>query len=148
MLEQTVHARNAQSGPRAGRLLRRVDSMLSVGCVAVIAAIIAAVVVPRFMPRSPHPGNPAKQDVSNIKVALGTFQIENGRFPTTAEGIQALVANPGNLPNWTKSLEKVPVDKWGRAYIYRCPGATGDDYDLFSAGAGGQEVNADNIDPQ
>jgi general secretion pathway protein G len=77
------------------------------------------------------------------------FQFQVGRFPSTEEGLIALVSNPGNLESWQGPYLKkseVPNDPWKRPYIYRCPGQYGD-YDLFSYGAdgaeGGEEENAD-----
>ena len=116
----------------------------------VIIAILAAIVVPKFTNRIEDSRiKAAKADISNLKTALGLFEIDNGRFPTSAEGIGALINNPSNLPNWHKVLDKttVPVDPWGNAYIYRSPDSSGNagSYDLLSSGPDGREGTADDI---
>jgi type II secretion system protein G len=85
----------------------------------------------------------ATPDLSAIKVALNLFELQNERFPTTDEGLKALVTNPGKLDHWEKTLDKLPQDPWGHPYIYRCPGSDGQDFDLLSAGPDGKEGTAD-----
>lgn len=87
----------------------------------------------------------ALQDISNIKTAMDTFKTENGRYPTTAEGIEALVSNPGQFTTWTKLFDRLPLDPWGRQYIYRAPGSHGEPYELYCTGTSGQDGNSDNI---
>jgi type II secretion system protein G len=81
----------------------------------------------------------AKADLANLKTAMTVFEIDNGRFPTTGEGLQALVKNPANLPDWHAALDKVPLDPWGNPYIYRCPGTNGNDFDMYSTGPNGRD---------
>jgi len=110
---------------------RNAFTLIELLLVMVIIAILAAIVVPKFTGQGEKARyHAAQQDISNVKTALGTFEVENGRYPTTEEGLQALVVNPGSLKDWSQGLEKVPTDPWGHAYIYRCPGSTGSDYDL------------------
>jgi general secretion pathway protein G len=132
-------------GSGYGRFVRR-------GVYAVLALlsilILAAVAIPRFygIGPGPAPRDPLAQDMSNIKTALAAFEIDNSRFPTTAEGLAALVSNPGSLKNWNQTLEKrTLLDPWGHPFVYRCPGINGADYDLYSTGPSGQDGNADNI---
>jgi general secretion pathway protein G len=116
--------------------------------VMVILAILAAVIVPKFVGRGEQAKQAAaKSDISAIKLQLAAFEIDNGSFPTTQEGLQALVEKPsGDFPNWKKPyLEKVPNDPWGHPYIYRAPGNNGADYDLLSGGADGHEGGDDDI---
>jgi len=116
--------------------------------VLVILAILAAVVVPKFTGRAEQAKvSAAKADVSSLKTALGTFETDNSRFPTTDEGLRALVEKPGDLPNWKHSyIDKIPPDPWGHDYIYRCPGSGNKDFDLFSMGADGHEGGGDDIE--
>jgi general secretion pathway protein G len=82
----------------------------------------------------------AKVDIANLEQALDLLSFDLGRYPTSEEGLNALLNNPGN-PNWKGPYLKkttVPKDPWQRDFIYRCPGQHGD-YDLFSLGADGQE---------
>src|SRR5882724_1807678 len=92
--------------------------------VMMILAILAAVVVPKFTGRIEETRiNAAKTQISNLKSALQTFELDNGRFPTTEESLNALATNPGNLTNWHGYLtdNKLPADPWTHNYVYRCP---------------------------
>lgn len=118
--------------------------------VLVILAVLAALVVPRIT----GIGRGAKEDtarqgISNIKSALKMFEINCDRFPTTEEGLQALVEAPGNLPGWKGSYldpPMVPLDPWRNPYQYRCPGQHSNDFDLYSYGMDGQDGGGDDID--
>ncbi len=81
-----------------------------------------------------------KSDLQAIKTALDLYKLDNYRYPTTEEGLEALVVKPDTARNWPDGgyLPKVPVDKWENAYIYISPGATGA-FDLYSMGADGAE---------
>jgi general secretion pathway protein G len=130
--------------------IRRGFTLIELLLVMMILAILAAVVVPKFTGQlSKSQVNAATAQVSLLKTALQLFEVDNGRFPTTEEGLAALAANPGNLPNWKVGGylqdNKVPVDPWQHPYIYRSPGASGKEFDLFSAGPDGQEGTADDI---
>ncbi len=116
--------------------------------VMVILAILAAVIVPKFVSRGKQANETAaKSDIATLKLQLDAFEIDNQRYPTSDEGLKALVEKPaGDLPGWKKPyIDKLPNDPWGHPYIYRCPGNNGKDYDLSSAGADGQEGTADDI---
>jgi general secretion pathway protein G len=131
---------------RDRRNRRSAFTLIELLLVMVIIAILAAIVVPKFVGRSEQAKHTkAVGDISSMQTALEAFEVDNSRFPTTEEGLNALVTNPGNLPNWKGYLPKVPEDPWGHAYVYRCPGANNKDYDLMSTGPSGQEGNADNI---
>ena len=81
----------------------------------------------------------AKTQIEMFGTALDSFRLSVGRYPTTSEGLQALRTNPGlNLWDGPYLRKEVPMDPWGRPYIYICPGQHGD-YDLISYGADGQE---------
>jgi general secretion pathway protein G len=117
--------------------------------VMMIIAILAAVVVPKFAGKAEDARKKAAiADISNIKTQLSVFEIDNGRFPTSEEGIGALMTNPGNLPGWTHAyLDKMPVDPWGSPYVYHFPGSNGKDFDLYSKGPDMQDGTADDINP-
>jgi len=146
-----MRASNLQN-VRWNRPMRSAFTLIELLLVMVIIAILAAIVVPKFTGRIEDSKiKAAKADISNLKTSLGLFEIDNGRFPTTAEGLGALISNPGNLTNWHKVLDKssVPVDPWGNQYLYRCPNSSGDAgaFDLLSAGPDGREGTADDIKP-
>jgi len=87
---------------RAGRTTAAGFTLIELLLVMVILAILAAVVVPKFTGSTLRAQmTAAKTDISNLKVALDAFEIDNGRFPTTEEGLTALIANPADLANWT-----------------------------------------------
>jgi len=113
--------------------------------VMVILAILAAVIVPKFTGRTEQARTTrAVSDIANLNTALTAFETDNGRFPTSAEGLQALVEKPsGDLPNWkTSYIAKLPMDPWEHPYVYRCPGNNNKEYDLYSAGGtDGKQIN-------
>jgi general secretion pathway protein G len=82
----------------------------------------------------------AKAQISEFETVLDVYRLDIGRYPTSDEGLQALRTRPGSAPNWDGPYlrKDVPVDPWGRPYVYRFPGQHGD-YDLYSLGADGQE---------
>ena len=90
----------------------------------------------------------AKQDVRQIENSLNLYRLDNFRYPSTSEGLEALVTNPGEAiaPNWRQVLKSVPRDPWDQPYHYASPGQHGD-FDVFTYGAdrqeGGEGVNAD-----
>jgi general secretion pathway protein G len=136
--------------PRA-RGARGAFTLIELLLVMVIIVIMAGMVVVKYTGYIQGTRiKAAKGDIAQLKTALTLFESENGRFPTTEEGIRILVENPGNLPGWHKYLDRssVPADPWGHPYIYRCPASdASDDYDLLSAGPDGQPGTADDIKP-
>ncbi len=119
--------------------------------VLVILTALAAVVVPKFVGR----GKQAKivqatTDISGLGTALSAFEVDNGRYPTSAEGLGALSVAPGGLSTtWHGPYIDRPVvnDPWGNPYVYACPGTHNTDgYDLHSFGPSGQDGGEDNID--
>jgi len=116
-------------------------SLIEIILVVIIIATLSAMVVPRLTGRSEQARQAAtKADIEvNIPTALKLYELDNGFFPTTAQGLIALLQKPTTTPmpeNWTGPyLEKLPVDSWGRPYQYLSPGINRPhDYDLFSFG--------------
>ncbi|UXI67568.1 type II secretion system major pseudopilin GspG [Tahibacter amnicola] len=127
-------------------------TLIEVLVVVVILAILAAVVVPKVME---HPGEAraarAKADIQALVTALRTYKLDNFNYPSTEQGLQALIARPTGAPeapNWRKDgyLDQRPKDPWGRDYLYLSPGSHGD-IDVYTLGAdgrpGGEGENAD-----
>lgn len=83
----------------------------------------------------------AKTQVANFKNVLGLYKLDTGTYPSTAMGLAALRVKPETMPNWAGPyLDKdIPMDPWGRPYLYKYPGDHGDEPDLKSLGADGQE---------
>ncbi|WP_280291783.1 type II secretion system major pseudopilin GspG [Pseudomonas sp. BN417] len=117
--------------------------------VVVILGILAALVVPQVMNRPDQAKvTVAKGDIKAIGAALDMYKLDNFAYPSTQQGLEALVSRPsGNPPakNWSKDgyLKKLPIDPWGNTYQYLSPGSKGT-YDLYSLGADGKEGGSDN----
>ncbi len=125
-------------------------TLIEVMVVVVILGILAAIVVPRVMDRPDAARiTKAKQDIRALESALNLYKLDNFVYPTTDQGLQALVSKPAGTPeprNWKQYMDRLPKDPWGNDYQYLSPGVKGD-VDVFSLGAdgqpGGEGVNAD-----
>lgn len=118
--------------------------------VLVILATLAAIVTPKFAKRGAQAKvTAAKTQISQLEVALDAFEIDLGRYPTTVEGLQALVVQPAsNSTGWQQPYlsKDIPLDPWGGEYIYRYPGQHNQDgYDLYSYGPDGKLGGDDDI---
>ena len=123
-------------------------TLIELMLVVIIIGVLAAMVMPRLVGRSEQARITAcKADIeSNIALALDMFEMDNGRFPTTDEGLAALRINPSALPKWKGPyLKREPKDPWGKPYIYKSPGTHNSDYDLYSAGSNGIQDDNDDI---
>lgn len=119
-------------------------TLIEVMVVVVILGILAAMIVPKIMSR-PEQAKlvKAQQDVAAIQNALDLYQLDNGFYPSTDQGLQALVTAPQGDPephNWKQGgyLQQLPIDPWGHPYQYLNPGVHGD-IDIFSEGPTGKE---------
>lgn len=124
-------------------------TLIEVMVVVVVLSILAAIVVPRVMDRPDEARIvKAKQDIRAMESALNLYRLDNYVYPTTEQGLQALVTRPSDAPGWKPGgyIDRMPSDPWGRSYQYLSPGQNGD-FDLYSMGADGQTggagVNAD-----
>ena len=130
------------------RSTRGAFTLIELLLVLVILIILTSVVVVRFRGRTQQAQETAaKTDIAAIGLAIDAFEVDNGRAPTTEEGLTALIQQPGNVNNWRGPYLKrdgVPVDPWGNQYVYRYPGNNNpNDYDLSSLGPDGREGNDD-----
>jgi general secretion pathway protein G len=127
---------------------KKAFTLIELMLVVIIIGVLAAMVMPRLVGRSEQARVvAAKADIeANISLALDMFEMDNGRFPNTGEGLVALRTNPSSLPKWKGPyLKKEPKDPWGKPYIYKSPGTHNSDYDLYSAGPNGVEGDSDDI---
>ncbi|HSV69563.1 MAG TPA: type II secretion system major pseudopilin GspG [Methylibium sp.] len=116
-------------------------TLIELMVVLVIIGVLAALIVPNVLDRADDARvTAARTDVNNLMQSLKLYRLDNQRYPTSVQGLQALVAKPTESPvppNWKPYLEKLPNDPWGRPYQYANPGVKGD-IDVFSYGADGQ----------
>lgn len=110
------------------RKLQRGFTLIEVMVVVVIIAILASIIVPRILSRPEQARvTSAKQDILSIQNALALYKLDNGFYPSTGQGIPALVSKPSGTPepeNYAAGgyLKKIPVDPWGHHYRYLNPG--------------------------
>ena len=125
-------------------------TLIEVLVVVAILAVLAAMVVPRIMDRPDDAKRvAARADVNSLVQTLKIYRLDNGTYPTTDQGLQALVQRPTTNPvppNWKPYLDRLPRDPWGSDYQYLSPGTHGE-IDVFSLGGdrarGGEGNNAD-----
>lgn len=140
--------------PKPSRALRPAAgfTLIEVMVVVIILGVLAAIAVPRIMDRPDEARvTKAQHDIRALSSALNLYRLDNYRYPTTDQGLEALVEKPVGSPeprNWKEGgyLDRLPKDPWGNDYQYLSPGEHGE-FDLYSLGAdarpGGEGVDAD-----
>lgn len=124
-------------------------TLIEIMVVVVIMGILAALVVPKLMGRTDDARvAAARQDIATVMQGLKLYRLDNQRYPTTEQGLQALIIKPtsGPISNGWKTggyLDKLPKDPWGNPYQFLSPGIKGE-VDVFSYGADGQPGGAGN----
>lgn len=125
-------------------------TLLELLVVIVIIGLLAAYVGPRYFAQlGKSERGTAKAQIEGFGRALDNYRLDTGHYPSSATGLNALVNRPASEPKWNGPyLQKaVPLDPWGKAYVYRSPSANGQDFDLLSYGkdgrSGGDGDNAD-----
>jgi general secretion pathway protein G len=123
-------------------------SLIELIVVLVILGLLAAVVAPRVYDKlAKGKEQIAKIQIKELEGALQLLSFDLGRYPTTSEGLESLVRNPGNADAWKGPYlgkAELPKDPWGKPYIYRSPGQHGD-FDMLSCGPDGSEGGEDDI---
>jgi len=118
-------------------------TLIEIMVVVVILSILAAIVVPRIMDRPDEARIvKAKQDIRAMEAALNLYRLDNYNYPSTEQGLEALISQPTTPPeppNWKEGgyVDRLPRDPWGSDYQYLSPGENGT-FDLYSLGADGQ----------
>lgn len=119
-------------------------TLIELMVVLVILGVLAAIIAPKIMDRPDEARIiAAKQDISSLVQALKLYRLDNIRYPSTEQGLQALVTKPTIEPipaNWKAGgyLERLPKDPWGNAYLFLNPGRNGE-IDVYSLGPDGQQ---------
>lgn len=130
-------------------LRRRTDgfTLIEVMIVVVILAILAAIVVPRVMDAPERArATRAKADIQAITSALNLYKLDNYTYPSTQQGLKALVSEPDTPPapaNWHQYLSEIPTDPWGEPYKYLYPGTHNEPFDLWTDGPPGAAATGD-----
>jgi len=126
-----------------GTAMQRGFTLIELMVVVVIIGILAALVVPKLISRTDDARvMAARADISTLMSALKLYKLDNQRYPTTEQGLQALIVKPTTGPatdGWKTGgyIDKLPKDPWGNPYQYLSPGIKGE-IDIFSYGANGQ----------
>lgn len=125
-------------------------TLLELLVVIVIIGLLAAYVGPRYFAQlGKSERGTAKAQIEGFGRALDNYRLDTGHYPSSTTGLNALVNRPASAPKWNGPyLQKaVPLDPWGKAYVYRSPSVNGQDFDLLSYGKdgrpGGDGDNAD-----
>jgi len=141
-LEQGASVLEWKRSRRAGRRNERGFTLVEILVVITIIGLIMALVGPRVLNYlSESKVKAAKIQIQSFSSALDLFYLDTGRYPSRAEGLGALVQPAGGTASWNGPYLKggnVPLDPWGKAYVYRSPGQHGA-YDVVSLGSDGQE---------
>ncbi len=123
-------------------------TLIEVMVVVVILSILAAIVVPKIMDRPEQARiTKAKSDIRALEAALNLYRLDNMIYPTTDQGLEALVTAPTDAPepkNWKEGgyLDRLPADPWGNAYLFLSPGTHGS-IDIYSSGPDVQSTDDD-----
>lgn len=122
-------------------------TLLEVMVVVIIIGLLATMVLPKVIGRTEEAYvAKAKADISSLSSALKMYRLDNFHYPSTDQGLQALVKKPVGEPqpkHWKGYIETLPKDPWGNSYQYLQPGEHGD-FDLWSTGADGKNGGEDN----
>ena len=129
--------------PKEARVRRRAVgfTLIELLVVVLIIGLLAGFVAPRYFNQvSKSEVGVAKAQIDALGKALDQYRLDTGHYPATELGLVALVQRPANEPKWDGPYlrKDVPLDPWGKAYVYKVPGEKGADFDLVSYGKDGQ----------
>jgi general secretion pathway protein G len=119
---------------------RKAFTLIEIMVVVLILAILAALIVPRLISRTSDAKiAKAKADIATLSGLLNQYRIDNDKFPTTEEGLEALTVQPSSATNWKGpyTTKDISLDPWGNPYVYQCPGPNGQDFLITCYGSDG-----------
>ena len=119
---------------------RRAFTLIEMLVVILILAILAALIIPRLIGRTSDAKiAKAKSDIATVSSLLQQYRLDNDRYPTTEEGLNALRVRPSGARNWKGpyTTKDIPMDSWGNPYVYQSPGPSGQDFLVTCYGADG-----------
>lgn len=132
------------------RIKNKGFTLIEIMVVVMILAILAAVVAPNMLNKPEEARlSTAKHDIKVLETTLGLYRMDNFTYPSTGEGLNALVSKPsGATAKWSQYVKKVPKDPWGRDYKYRVDGKNIEIYTLGADGTpgGDDDVSSKNLD--
>src|SRR5262244_820133 len=114
---------------------RRAFTLIELLVVILILAILAALIVPRVVGRTSDAKRAkAASDIATLTSLLQQYRVDNDKYPTTEQGLNALRVQPSDASNWRGpyTTKDIPTDPWGNEYVYESPGSNGDDFDIVS----------------
>ena len=132
---------------------KRSYTFIEIMVVVIIIAILAAIVMPKFAGRTEDAKiSAAQSQISIFQTALSTYNLDTGKYPTTEQGLKALIEKPTSPPVPTEwrgpylQSKSIPLDPWKSKYVYEYPGKHNENsYDLYSKGPDGQSGTEDDI---
>ncbi len=150
MSEQTRVRSRESEGVASRRRAEAGITLIEMLVVVTIIALFAGLVVPRMLRRTDTARiTAARAQINAFMTALGAYKLDTGVYPTTEQGLQALRVQPPGVTQWQGPYlpQEIPVDPWGRPYVYKYPSEHGDEPEIISYGAdgqpGGEGINAD-----
>jgi len=135
-----------QENPRSPLDRRSGVTLIEMLVVVTIIALFAAIVGPRLLQQGDRARvTAAKQEISNIQLALGQYKLDTGTFPTSEQGLTALRLQPSGVEQWHGPYlaKDLGNDPWGHPYLYKFPGDHGDEPDIVSYGQDGKPGGTD-----
>jgi general secretion pathway protein G len=124
-----------------GRRANKAFTLIELLVVILILAILAALIVPRVVGRTGDAKRAkAASDIATLVSLLQQYRLDNDKYPTTEQGLNALRVAPSDAPNWKGpyTSKDLPTDPWGNEYVYQSPGPNGSDFVVESYGSDGQ----------
>ncbi|MEC5386912.1 type II secretion system major pseudopilin GspG [Uliginosibacterium sp. H3] len=121
-------------------------TLLELLVVVAIIGLLASYVGPKYFSQiGKSEQGVAKAQIESFAKALDQMRLDIGRYPTTAEGLKALMERPAGMTKWSGPYlaKALPLDPWGKAYAYKSPGSQGRDFDIISYGSDGQPGGVD-----